>query len=117
MKPDKYGARRRLDVLYAELPALDCKGLCAESCGPIRMSRAEWVRITDRLGHEPEALPDGTCPMLTDGRCSVYDIRPMLCRLWGIVEVMPCRFGCEPARPLTREEGYVFLERAAAIGQ
>jgi hypothetical protein len=39
---------------------------------------------------------DYTCPALKDGRCSVYDVRPTLCRLWGVVEDMPCPWGCVP---------------------
>lgn len=112
----KRGAIRALDRLYAELPTLDCKGLCAESCGPIVMSRVEWVRITDKVGHEPVGGPDLTCPLLAGERCTVYDIRPTICRLWGMVPAMPCPHGCVPSRPLTDLEGYEYLLRAGEIG-
>jgi hypothetical protein len=39
-----------------------------------------------------------TCSALDGvGRCSVYEERPLLCRLWGAVEKMTCQFGCVPA--------------------
>lgn len=115
MKPR--GSIRALDSLYAELPTLDCKGLCSNSCGPVFMSRLEWKRITDKLGREPKGGADLTCPMLTCmGRCSVYDERPMLCRLWGLVESMPCVYGCKPERVLTDDEGHELLRRAAEAG-
>ena len=79
------------------------------------MSRVEWQRICKRLGEERKAV-DINCPMLDNGRCSVYDIRPMICRLWGIVETMLCHHGCKPDRVLTAEEGFEFLQRAAEIG-
>lgn len=40
----------------------------------------------------------GLCPALTaDERCGVYEVRPMVCRLWGAAEPMPCPWGCRPA--------------------
>ena len=109
-------ARRELDRLYAELPALECQGKCAESCGPIVMSRVEWQRICEAVDGEPRGGPDLTCPLLIADRCSVYDIRPMICRLWGMVEAMPCEWGCKPMRLLSDVEGFAFLERAGALG-
>lgn len=108
--------RRRLDSLYAEMPTLDCQGKCAESCGPIVMSRVEWERIIEKVGAEPHGGADLTCPLLTDERCTVYSIRPTICRLWGLVESMPCPWGCKPSRVLTDVEGFAFLERAGAMG-
>jgi Fe-S-cluster containining protein len=136
--------KRRLDLaaLYAELPVIACAGKCAESGGPVFMSRVEWQAVCraggerhadalterehhhqqDRLvGGEPVARSDSrsvsalTCPYLENERCSVYEVRPMLCRLWGVVESMECPWGCRPERYLTRDEGYAFLARAAEI--
>jgi hypothetical protein len=108
-------ARRELDAMYAEMPTLDCQGKCAEACGPILMSRVEWERIEER-GEVGPLGPDLTCPLLDGERCSVYDIRPTICRLWGMVESMPCLWGCKPSRLLTDDEGGAFLERAGALG-
>ena len=111
---------RTLDALYAKVPEGKCKGLCQESCGPIRMSRAEWLRIKKRAGSGATTLrPGGVCPLLTDaGNCSVYSIRPMVCRLWGVVESMPCPWGCMPEDGLLAdEEGYKLLHEAGEAGQ
>jgi len=80
------------------------------------MSRVEWQRIIEAVGHEPIGSEDLTCPLLSDGRCTVYEIRPTICRLWGMVDAMPCVFGCQPTRLLSRDQGYEFLERAGRIG-
>lgn len=109
---------QRLEALYAELPAIECQKKCAEACGVILMTRIEWRRIkrvTDRTEIDP-ARPT-TCPMLVNDLCSVYKLRPMICRLWGLVdnEYMRCIFGCKPDRYLTTEEGYSFLQRAREI--
>lgn len=115
--------KAELDALYAEVPHLPCKQKCASSCGPILMSYVEWQRIIKKLGYEPKAPPPNpldprtmNCPMLKGGLCSVYAMRPMICRLWGVVETMPCPWGCQPERMLTTREGYVLLQRAAILG-
>jgi Fe-S-cluster containining protein len=113
--PSDVARKRELDALYAELPAIGCQRLCQEACGPVLMGRVEWERIVKRLKHEPRGGPDLVCPMLRDGLCSVYAIRPMICRLWGIVEGMECPWGCVPERLLTREEGFAYLGRANEI--
>lgn len=107
---------RALDALYAELPTIDCQGLCSSSCGPIEMVEPEWRRIQLRLGRTPRAIST-TCPMLVRERCSVYALRPLICRLWGVVVRMPCPWGCEPSpRYLTTRESFQMLVRAEMIG-
>jgi Fe-S-cluster containining protein len=86
-----------LDDLYAQVPDVGCKGLCVNSCGSVAMSPEEQRRIAERGVHLPllAAFVDH-CPALRNGRCSVYEVRPMVCRLWGAVEGMKCPFGCAP---------------------
>jgi hypothetical protein len=45
----------------------------------------------------------------------VHELRPTVCRLWGVVDVLPCNFGCRPDRFLTMAEGYELLAQAAEI--
>jgi hypothetical protein len=111
-------AERAIDALYAKVPEIECKGLCQESCGPILMSRVEWKRITRRVGDAARHLRPGlTCPMLApNGRCRVYSNRPLICRLWGVAEGMPCPWGCVPERYLTDVEAGKLLAEAGRIG-
>lgn len=106
--------RAELEALYAELPTIACQGKCAESCGPVPMGRIEWQSVC-RAGGERKGGDDLICPYLENERCSVYSVRPFLCRLWGVVEAMPCPWGCKPERMLTADEGRELLARAAAI--
>lgn len=79
------------------------------------MSRVEWQSVCRTAGEERKA--EGLdCPLLENERCSVYEVRPMICRLWGLVESMPCPWGCKPDRYLTHEEGLVLLDRVANAG-
>lgn len=110
-----------LEALYAELPKIECKGLCQECCGPIMMSRLEMSRIVKRCGGiYRQVSTDGVCPMLDAkrGTFMVYDVRPMVCRLWGLVfdPLMICPHGCVPERWLSDEESKAFLVRAKEIG-
>ena len=108
---------RELDALYASLPKLDCQGYCHESCGPIGMSVRERTRILERSG-PVRCDKHASCSMLTaDRRCGVYEIRPMVCRLWGIVRSMPCPYGCRPEGGfLSDKAGLYFLAEADRIG-
>ena len=54
--------------------------------------------------------------MLTaEGRCSVYSIRPLICRIWGAAEGIPCVFGCQPERLLSKEEADVLMREVQAL--
>jgi Fe-S-cluster containining protein len=120
--------RRRklsLDDVYRQIPPVDCKGRCLDSCGPISMSREEETKLRSRgmtippMAEAMAALERGEdyyCPALIEGRCSVYDDRPTICRLWGATESMRCPHGCTPDDALTQEESYRLLRLAAEIG-
>lgn len=103
-----------LEALYATLPRLECKGLCSDTCHFIAMTPLEQHRIR-RTGGPEISMADSPCPALILGRCSVYRRRPMICRLWGLVEDLPCHYGCKPERYLTDAEGKRFLARVQAL--
>jgi len=100
--------------VYDQIPAINCQGLCHESCGPvIPATTGERTHIAATRG--VDIRPDWNhladyCPALTMlGRCSVYEDRPTICRLWGVVESMPCPWGCQPEHYLTDEQGHALL--------
>jgi hypothetical protein len=108
----------KIDSALSAIPKFECKPGCSECCGPVMMSRLEWQRICDRLGCTPEGdLGTLDCPMLKDGRCSVYDIRPTICRLFGAIkDKLLCPHGCHPERALTDAEAGVILGKVQRIG-
>lgn len=122
-------ADAQLEALYSRVPDLDCKGLCHTSCGIIEASVRERERMQEagvRLPYLDEFLEmdreglEISCPALTaDKKCSVYDVRPMICRLWGATDSMPCPYGCKPIDdgPLIQEPaGFELLADAMAAG-
>ncbi|SDD60109.1 hypothetical protein SAMN04488581_2635 [Mycolicibacterium neoaurum] len=100
-----------LERIYRSVPTVECKGLCSEACGPIDMAPAERDRIPVVIPSPQDALEaiagggSAACPALVDGRCSVYEDRPLICRLWGAVESMPCPHGCEVTPGLLMDAG------------
>jgi uncharacterized protein len=102
----------RLRLIYDDLPTIECKGLCSDACHHIAMTNLEHEHIESTHGTDIQ-MTDSPCPALDFmGRCSVYSDRPLICRLWGLVEGMECHYGCRPSKLLTREEGFSFLARA-----
>lgn len=110
-------AERRLKQLRAAIPDIGCKGLCAASCGPIGIFPVEQGAVSQAAGfHVGEHFAvdaDLNCPMLRDGKCSIYTDRPLLCRVWGAVDAprIRCPFGCEPK--LSAEQGAEIMRKAA----
>lgn len=91
-----------IESVYAAIPSAECKGLCQRACGPIGCSDAEAARLqengialpTTRHHHKEGSL---TCSHLSeDGRCSIYAMRPLICRLYGVIETLKCPHGCKP---------------------
>ena len=116
---------QKLELIYARIPKLSCQRLCQECCGPIRMSQVEYIRIFNKppapgeyfLGKATAInLVTNSCPKLgRDGSCRVYEIRPLICRLWGVVKAMACPFGCEPERWLSDKESRRLIDEIEAL--
>ena len=94
-----------IDRLYATLPHIKCQRRCQKYCGLILMSKAESDRIAERIGRTPKDTQNLSCPMLSlMGNCKIYDIRPAICRLYGLTKSLQCQFGCTPERWLDDAE-------------
>ena len=106
-----------LKRVYDAIPRIECKGLCSDFCCAVGMSDLEARRIERHTRKSPlKANADMSCPVLADGRCTAYPVRPLICRLWGVTKDMPCPHGCVPDRWLTKEESRELLLLVNAIG-
>ena len=114
-----------LQKLYDRIPVIpDCDGRCWTSCGPIGMSDREQQRIR-QAGYKITPYRQAMamverfwCEALTEGRrCAVYELRPIICRLWGAVEGLPCVYGCVPEGGwLSDAEGYRLIAESRRVG-
>ena len=88
-----------------ELPCAECGGRC---CTYPVFTRGELRQAVKAAGGLPEGaqvkhLPGGGrvltagpeskwCPFLVEGRCSVYEVRPRACRVYGRIPELPCEY-------------------------
>lgn len=99
-----------IDKAYSLIPNISCKGLCQQACGPIGCSDAEAQRFQNNGISLPTIVDHPTQGSLTcshlniDGKCNIYENRPLVCRLFGVVKKMKCKHGCKPERYLTENE-------------
>lgn len=117
---------RVLRELYARIPEAHCKGLCIDACGTIPMGTFEKDQIETAIGRPigTSELDDGTvlmgepgstCELLVMGRCTAYDQRPSICRIYGAAEGLSCGHGCVPDRRMTRPEALQLIQAVAKL--
>jgi hypothetical protein len=81
-----------------QIPEFACIPGCHDCCGPVLASTTEMARLP--LKDEAEraaALAHWDCAHLGPHGCTVYDERPLVCRLFGTTERLPCPHGRRPA--------------------
>lgn len=74
---------------------MQCDDDCGECCGMVMCNDDEYRRIAayaKRAKIKPKKQGT-TCPFYQNGKCSVYPVRPAMCRLYGHVPGMECPRG------------------------
>jgi Fe-S-cluster containining protein len=115
----------KLKAIYDQVPGVNCKGLCHGACGPVpatALEREEIRKLTgrrvktevdffaDKNAGDLKILKtdeDNLCLYLKKERCSVYEARPLICRVYGVADGLRCGHGCWPERLLSREEAMI----------
>lgn len=93
-------------ALRALIPEMTCPITCHACCGPCPWSRWEWAQVKDK--REASSI---TCPYAMAIGCAVYEHRPILCRLMGVSEKLPCSLRGKPERILTSSETALIMRR------
>ncbi len=88
-------AKKRLPIVTPEFPPMRCDDGCGECCGPAPATRAELDRVVAYIREHGITPKDQgiTCPLYLDGKCSVYAVRPLICRAFGHVDGLDCSRG------------------------
>jgi len=95
--------RRRLEYAYEPIPSFACFDDCSACCfNSAETSMIEFANILDHMKTLPEeqlnkvirktvlyeflhlVTLDHKCPFLEGGKCSVYEVRPLRCRFFGM---------------------------------
>ena len=88
---------KQISDLYSRIPKSTCKEECFKCCtNMIQFSPSEAIAMG---GYEF----NGLCSHLKDGRCSIYENRPFVCRIFGTSELLKCD-DCNPERFLSEAE-------------
>lgn len=81
------------------MPECDSCGLC---CDMVGITHDEYWAIKTWCGVEHitwKPRKDAMCGFLgKDNRCRIYEVRPLVCRIYGIVTQAPCPYHPEAAR-------------------
>lgn len=86
-----------LSDIYEKIPCSVCDANCFRCC-------TNMVQFTDdELSLMGGYEFDGKCSHLKNGKCSIYEHRPFVCRIYGTSELLRCE-GCTPSEYLSEEQ-------------
>jgi len=93
--------KNRLNEIYSQIPNFNCKH-CHDCEGPIIWFKPEEINIRCYLKEHNMRYIQWTkeqfkknrkkCPYLKNDRCSIYPVRPIVCRLQGTIKDLPCKY-------------------------
>lgn len=92
-----YKNRDIIEKLREGIPSFECVPGCHDCCGPVTTSSEEMSRLPVKTDAEhAAALNEFNCVHLGPNGCTVYEERPLICRLFGTTTSMPCPNGRRP---------------------
>lgn len=100
----------KIQDLYALIPEFPCLPGCTACCrafGIPSQTRTETRRIRKYLKEKglPFKPAEGTtCPYVSDLGCTIYPVRPFICRLFGASPNLLCHLGARPLGLLHEDE-------------
>jgi Fe-S-cluster containining protein len=119
---------KELLEIYDRIPHVKCVPGCSACCGPVVVGKTELIRIKKWLNRRGIKLKplhkDLTCGYvqmtflssnrktstkkgIQNGRCLIYGVRPLICRLFGAARDEPrlkCKFVKLPENALSAEQ-------------
>jgi hypothetical protein len=99
-----------IDDIYNLIPDFMCTNGCHECCqnfGVPSRTRTEDERIKAFLKKNAMKLGKAvgtTCPYLNELGCTIYPVRPLICRLYGTSPNYRCKMGVAPLKLLHEDE-------------
>lgn len=78
-----------------KLPVMKCDEGCGDCCGPVPVTHSEYDRVIEYAQkHSITPMKQGiTCPFYQEGKCKVYEVRPLICVVFGHSERLVCSKG------------------------
>ena len=100
----------KIQDLYALIPEVHCLPDCTACCqdfGVPSQTKIETRRIKRFLqknGMIFKRAEGTTCPYVSDRGCTIYPVRPFICRLFGAAPNLQCHLGARPFTLLHEDE-------------
>jgi len=102
----------KLKSVYSQIPQSECSAHCGECCGILFPSLAElrnikdWCREHNREYKDFKMTVGLDCPYLgKEKECTIYPVRPFLCRILGVSKDLPCPLGkCKSSKLLNHSQ-------------
>lgn len=108
-----------IDTLRQQIPSFACRPGCHDCCGPVTASSTEMARLPRKgTATRAAALESLSCPHLGPEGCTVYDERPLICRLFGTTPSLPCPRGAKPdtmIAPAVEQRIHWFAKRTRQV--
>ncbi|WP_296260781.1 MULTISPECIES: YkgJ family cysteine cluster protein [unclassified Pseudomonas] len=88
---------QKIRDLRRQIPSFACVPGCHDCCGPVTTSSEEMARLPRKTAAQQDAaLNELNCVHLGPDGCTVYEERPLICRLFGTTATLPCPNGRRP---------------------
>ena len=117
----------KLHMIYDFIPSIKCDRKCHKCCGAHLWFPVEALNIRKFLfehdieeRHAKNLL--AMCPYIEDDGCLIHPVRPILCRLFGVVKQdkhsiadMECPFAPKPENVLTEEQAHELISEVELL--
>lgn len=94
--------RKLLTALRDRIPEIECIPGCTDCCGHTAWSRFEWGLLPEK-DRERFDFFSFKCSFCNDDGCSIHADRSIICRMFGVMEGLPCSRGVRPPQILDKE--------------
>lgn len=123
---------KKIDELLSGLPTFQCKEGCFDCCGPVKLSRLEYLRCIKVSGRSAKDVKQQMQNNLKQGiyacslldtetkKCTVYEVRPAICRLFGVVKgelLCPHGYAPESSALISDEQSREILRKVDDLGK
>ena len=104
----------KLKYLYSKIPEFNCIPRCTACCGPHPWANVEhrviakWMSERGMVEKFSKTM-FGDCQYIENHKCSIYEVRPVLCRLFGVVDTPKLMCSFRPSK------GHISDEEAREI--
>lgn len=100
------------------ITSMKCDDHCGDCCGIVPCSESEFKRIQAYIAeHKIVPVEQGvTCPLYIRGKCSVYEVRPMICQIFGHTPKLKCSHGYNVDDLSTGEIDKLFQSTGNQVG-